>query len=525
MKQHAKEMLVGAGAGLLIYLTYLGYNLWPLVLLGILLYFLFLNTGLRGTHQRKYVTLLGAGARTSVDFADIGGQDTAKRELSEALEFLKQHDQARELGIRPLKGILLTGPPGTGKTMLAKAAATHTDSVFISTSGSEFIEIYAGVGAQRVRDLFKNAREGARKAKKSSAIVFVDEIEILGGQRGKHSGHLEYDQTLNQLLVEMDGMGVDDPVRVLLIGASNRADLLDSALMRPGRFDRIVRVDLPDREGRRRILDLHLSNKPLGDDIDLDRLAQVTFGFSGAHLESVTNEAAILALREGFCSLRQAHLEEAIDKVILGEKMDRKPAIEEMKRIAIHEAGHALMAEIARPGSVAIVQVVARGGTLGHVRHTPPDDRYVYERDWLESDIAILLAGAVAEELVTGGRSSGSANDFEQAVSMARRIVFMGLSSIGVVDRQSTSPERINQAVNELLKSQELRAHRALDRHQAPLTKTVAVLLEQEKMGGEQLRRLLAQEGFQRPEGMVPSRRTWRKSRRSRTLSSQWQRA
>jgi cell division protease FtsH len=241
----------------------------------------------------------GGRKRLQVDFTDIGGQDSAVNELKEALQFVVKPEAIYHMGIRPLRGVLLVGPPGTGKTLMAKAAASYTGSAFMAASGSEFIEVYAGVGAKRIRKLFNDARKKAHKEKKRSAIIFIDELEILGGKRGSHSSHLEYDQTLNQLLVEMDGISSNQEPYVLLIGATNRADMLDPALLRPGRFDRQVQVGLPDKGGRKTILDIHTRNKPVSNNEVLDEIARATFGFSGAHLESLANEAAILALREG----------------------------------------------------------------------------------------------------------------------------------------------------------------------------------------------------------------------------------
>jgi len=269
-----KEVCVGTSLAVLIFLTIVGYNVLPLLLLGGLGVFLFMML------DRKN---LGASSSsnsytqpTNFTFDDIGGQAPAKQELKEALDFVLHTSKIVEMGIRPLKGILLTGPPGTGKTLLAKAAAAYTNSVFLAASGSEFIEVYAGVGAQRVRQLFKTARERAVKEKKIGAIIFIDEIEILGNKRGANTSHMEYDQTLNQLLVEMDGLRSDEKARVLIIGATNREDMLDSALLRPGRFDRVVSVDLPDKSARCSILKLHCRNKPLGEDVNLDQVAQET---------------------------------------------------------------------------------------------------------------------------------------------------------------------------------------------------------------------------------------------------------
>lgn len=488
----SREIGLGLAIALVAFLTLQGVNVLPLLLVGALVVFLARTGALPGL-DRRFLTFVGGaqGGIPTVTFDDVGGQAAAKKELLEALDFLTHHDRVRELGIRPLKGILLTGPPGTGKTLLAKAAANYTNSVFLAASGSEFIEVYAGVGAQRVRELFRRARELARRQDKESAVVFIDEIEVLGGQRGKHVSHLEYDQTLNQLLVEMDGLSVDDEVRILVIGATNRADLLDEALVRPGRFDRVVRVDLPDREGRRQILALHTRNKPLAADVDLDAVARETYGFSGAHLESLANEAAILAMREGSTEIGQRHFVEAIDKVIMGEKLDRRPSREERYRVAVHEAGHALVGELLRPGSVANITVASRGQALGFVRQAPLDDMYLYTKDYLEDEICRSLAGAVAEQLVVGSPSTGAAADHQQAVDLARRMILSGMSRLGVVSEDTLPNGVLNRVQGEMLAAQEARARRLLEEHLGVLKRLAQRLYEEESLSGETLRELL----------------------------------
>ena len=351
--------------------------------------------------------------------------------------------------------------------------------------------MYAGVGAQRVRELFQRARENARREKKNSAVIFIDEIEVLGGKRGQHTSHLEYDQTLNQLLVEMDGISADDEVRVLVVGATNRSDLMDQALLRPGRFDRIVNVDLPDRDGRLAILQLHTRNKPLAEDTNLDKIAQDTFGFSGAHLESLANEAAILAMREGEEEIGQKHLVEAIDKVILGEKMDRRPNPQERERVAIHEAGHAVVGELVQPGSVSSLTIRSRGGALGFVRHATEEDHYLYTREALENQICGLLAGAVAEGLLLGQRSTGASNDFAKATDMARQLVLGGMSSLGIVDEDSLHQDRLHQTVNEILAVQEQRATELIEGHRRQLEVVAKRAIEVETLSGDEFRALL----------------------------------
>lgn len=496
------EISVGVAAGLVAFLALRGYNIFPWLLLFGLTYFLVASRGHLGEIGRKKVGAV-VGNRPQVTFEDVGGQRVAKRELMEALQFLRNYDRARRLGIRPLKGILLAGPPGTGKTLLAKAAANYTDSAFISASGSEFIEVYAGLGAQRVRSLFEKARKLARAEKKTAAIIFIDEIEVLAGRRGTQVGHLEYDQTLNQLLVEMDGLRLDDDVRILVIGATNRPDLLDAAILRPGRFDRTVRVDLPDREGRCEILNLHLKNKPLAPEVSIDTLAKETFGLSGAHLESLCNEAAILALRKGSEAISQDDLEEALDKVLMGEKLEKRPSPHEIHRVAVHEAGHAVVSESLRPGSVAQVTVSPRGNALGFVRHAPKDDTYVYPRETIEEEICILIAGAGAEEMFFGSKSTTASNDYQRALDLAKRIVSYGMSPLGVVDRDTAAPEVLAKVTREILDRCHSRAASILKKHRPHIREIADALMKRESMPGDELRSML--------QGAYAGRWRWRK--------------
>jgi vesicle-fusing ATPase len=483
-----REFVAGGAAALLAVLAWQGVNVMPLLFMGGLFLFLYHFAGTRGTSKNFSPVQPGKNSGL-ICFEQIGGQQTAKKELLEALDFVRFPERVARMGIRPLKGILLAGPPGTGKTLLAKAAAAYTESVFLASSGSEFIEIYAGVGAQRVRQLFDRARSLALREKKQSAVIFIDEIEILGGKRGSHASHHEYDQTLNQLLVEMDGLPSDDRVRTLVIGATNRSDLLDAALLRPGRFDRIVQVALPDLEDRMEILTLHLSNKPVAEDVTLDSLARETFGFSGAHLESLTNEAAILAMREGCNKVRQHHFAEAIDKVIMGEKMERKPAREDLWRVAVHEVGHALVSEMIRPGSVATVTITSRGGALGYVRQAAEKDSYLHTQDYLEAQIAILMGGAVAEELLFGTRSTGAAGDFAQAVETARKIVASGMSSLSVVSLENLPGSILHRVIRQIIADQEKRVRSILTESEELLREVAVCLLEKEKVSGDVLRR------------------------------------
>ena len=494
-----KWVLGGVALGTVVFLLVIGVDVLPVLLLAGLAALLFNVPALKGL-TRSFAQPLRAAAGGAISFQDIGGQASAKQELVEALDFLQDPEAVQELGIRPLKGILLTGPPGTGKTLLARAAAQYTGSAFLAAAGSEFIEMYAGVGAQRVRDLFSRARQLAREQSRQAAIIFIDEIEVLGGKRGQNQGHLEYDQTINQLLVEMDGLrSQKDDVQVLVMAATNRADLLDDALTRPGRFDRIVRVELPDRAARREILELHTRQKPLAEDVDLDRVARETFGFSGAHLESLTNEAAIIAMRRGLRKIQQENFIEAVDKVMLGEKLDRRPSREELERVALHESGHALVAEALRPGSVASITITSRGGALGYVRQAPQDDRYLHTRKEIEDDIAVALAGMVSEELTLGGRSTGALQDFEQAFERGRLLIFSGMSPLGVVSEETLPESELHLALTQVVQEVETKVRALLQAHVDDLRVAAARLCESERLGGAELRRICGLPDLEEP--------------------------
>ena len=494
MEAYWKEALAGVGIGVVVALAVWGVDVTPkLVMAGLVILMQMMLTGrLTGGRKLEAVTVDAKNSIASpVTFDDIGGQETAKRELLEALEFINNRARCDQLGIRPLKGILLAGPPGTGKTLLAKAAAGFTNSAFVAASGSSFIEMYAGVGAQRIRQLFAKGRQAAAQQGKDSAVIFIDEIEVIGGKRGRHSSHLEYDQTLNQLLVEMDGIQGDADIRVLVVGATNRPDLLDPALIRPGRFDRVVRVDLPDKQGRLHILQIHSRNKPLAPNVDLEKIAGETFGFSGAHLESLLNEAAILALRQGSDLIREQDLREALEKVMLGEKLERKPREEERRRVAYHETGHALVSEMLRQGSVSSVTVTPRGQALGYVRQNPDGDYYLYTKQQLLDQIAVALGGAVMEEMFFGSLSTGSKGDFQQAVDAARQIIDSGMSALGVVSREHAPPEDINREVQAIITAQETRVRQLLGARSSLAQQLAEELLREEKLSGARFRELL----------------------------------
>jgi cell division protease FtsH len=354
-----------------------------------------------------------------VTFADVAGVDEAKGELQEIIEFLKDPQKFQKLGGRIPKGVLLMGPPGTGKTLLARAIAGEANVPFFSISGSDFVEMFVGVGASRVRDLFEQGKKHA------PCIIFMDEIDAVGRHRGAGlgGGHDEREQTLNQLLVEMDGFESNEGV--ILIAATNRPDVLDPALLRPGRFDRQVVVARPDIRGREEILKVHVKKIPLAPDVDLAILARGTPGFSGADLANLVNEAALLAAREDKKSVERKDFESAKDKVLMG--VERKSLIlseEERRATAYHEAGHALVARLI-PGTDPIhkVTIIPRGRALGITQQLPMDEKHNYHREYLLDNIAILMGGRVAEELVLGHMSTGAGNDLERATDLARKMV------------------------------------------------------------------------------------------------------
>ncbi len=394
----------------------------PLLLFGILFLFLF-RQAQGGTNQamafgRSRARLM-TGDTPTVTFGDIAGVDEAKQELAEVVEFLREPEKFLALGARIPKGVLMVGPPGCGKTLMARAVAGEAGVPFFSISGSEFVEMFVGVGASRVRDLFEQAK------KHSPCIVFVDEIDAVGRQRGAGLGgsHDEREQTLNQILVEMDGF--DSDTNVIVIAATNRPDILDPALMRPGRFDRRVVIDRPDLRGRRSILGIHSKGKPLAADVDMDVVAKQTPGFSGADLENLVNEAAILAARRNSRAIYMEDMQAAIEKVIAGpERRTRRLSDEEREIVAYHEAGHALvMNALPNCDPVHKITIVSRGMALGFTMFLPGEDRTLIQRTKFEDDIAGLLGGRVAEEIIFNEVTTGAANDLERATGMARSMV------------------------------------------------------------------------------------------------------
>jgi cell division protease FtsH len=488
LKNMSKEIVLGIVPALLIFLAYVGVNIGPIIIFGMVIagivYFARARVG-TGTGERRSQIM-----PAPISFDEIGGQERAKNELKEALDFLIKRNELEKYGIRPLKGILLTGPPGTGKTLMAKAAAHYTDSIFIPVSGSEFIEMYVGVGAQRVRDLFKDARVRAKKEEKSTAILFIDEIDVIGGKRDGGQ-HREYDQTLNQLLTEMDGVATNESPSILVVAATNRKDMLDPALLRPGRFDRHITVDLPDLKARKHILTLHAKKKPLADDVNLEQLAKETFGFSGAQLESVMNEGAIYALREQSKNIHSKHISDAVDKVMMGERSDRESIVEERDRVAIHELGHALVSEIVRSGSVSQVVLAPRGQALGYVRQHPDRDYYLYTRELIENQIRVCLAGAAAEELIYGDRSTGSKNDFDQAINYVRMMVDTGLTSLGIIDWNMVNREQVQKEITVILDELMKQTKNDLESYLPVFQEALRILIEEETLSGDRFRGLV----------------------------------
>ena len=414
------------------YLEILPYILVMVVLL-VVMYFLFGRMSGGGNQAAKFsraATRVGTG-KNKVTFDDVAGADEEKAELEEIVDFLRNPEKYRALGAKIPKGVLLVGPPGTGKTLLAKAVAGEADVQFLSISGSDFVELYVGVGAGRVRDLFEQAK------KLSPCIVFIDEIDAVGRRRGAGmgGGHDEREQTLNQLLVEMDGFVANEGVIVL--AATNRHDILDPALLRPGRFDRQIYVSAPDQKGREEILRIHARNKSLAEDIDLKVVAQGTVGFTGADLENLLNEAALLSARKNCPVITMAAIEDAILKVIAGPEKRSRIVLEEDRRItAYHEAGHAIATHfLPTQDPVHAITIVQRGRALGMTIHLPEQDRSHYSRNQMREELVVLLGGRVAEALEFDDITTGASSDLKRAASIARSMIArFGMSdSIGAV--------------------------------------------------------------------------------------------
>jgi cell division protease FtsH len=485
-------------------------NFLPLIIFGALLFFLFRSA--RGANSqamsfgRSRARLFPANTPT-VTFDDVAGVEEAKQEVHEVVDFLKSREKFQRLGARIPKGMLLVGPPGTGKTLLARAIAGEAGVPFFSISGSEFVEMFVGVGASRVRDLFDQAKRN------TPCIIFIDEIDAVGRHRGAGLGgsHDEREQTLNQILVEMDGF--DTNTSVIILAATNRPDILDPALLRPGRFDRRVILDRPDINGRIAILKVHTNGKPLDETVDLEVLAKTTAGFSGADLANLVNEAAILAARRDKTAIGIQELEESIDRVIAGpERKSRRISPKEKAITAYHESGHALVARmLPNADPVHKISIVARGMTLGHTRQLPTEDRYMLTRAQFEDMLATLLGGHTAEELIFNEITTGSQNDIEQATKLARKmvtdfgmsaklgprtfghkeeLVFLGREISEQRDYSDKVAEQIDDEVYDIIQQAHETAQKLLTENKPKLIQIAEKLIIQETIEGEELEAL-----------------------------------
>ena len=498
-------------------------NLLPLVIFGGLLFFLFRQA--RGANSqamsfgRSRARLFPAN-RATVTFDDVAGVEEAKQDLREVVEFLKSREKFQALGARIPRGVLLIGPPGTGKTLLARAVAGEADVPFFSISGSEFVEMFVGVGASRVRDLFEQSKRNA------PSIIFIDEIDAVGRQRGTGLGgsHDEREQTLNQILVEMDGF--DTSTSVIVIAATNRSDILDPALLRPGRFDRRVMLDRPDIIGRLAILKVHTNGKPLDKSVDLEVLAKGTIGFSGADLANLVNEAAILAARRNRKSVSMQEFDESVDRVLAGpERKSRKISPREKEIIAYHEAGHALVARtLPNADPVHKISIVARGMSLGHTRQLPVEDRYLMTRGQFQDTLATLLAGHAAEEIIFSEMTTGPQDDIGRATKIARmmvtdfgmsdklgtrtfghkeEMVFLGREIAEQKDYSERFAMEIDKEVNRLIKEAYSTAKEILTENKSKLKFLAERLIVKETLEGEALEAIFSGTAPRKPARKV----------------------
>ena len=465
------------------------------------------NGGNKALSFGKSRAKLSTSSQKKVTFKDVAGVDEPKEELQEIIEFLREPQKFQKLGGRIPKGVLLMGPPGTGKTLLARAVAGEASVPFFSISGSDFVEMFVGVGASRVRDLFEQGKKNA------PCIVFIDEIDAVGRHRGAGlgGGHDEREQTLNQLLVEMDGFESNEGV--ILVSATNRPDVLDPALLRPGRFDRRIVVNRPDVKGREGILGVHTRKIPLSDDVDVHVLARGTSGFSGADLANLVNEAALNAARYNQKVVGMPHFEFAKDKVLMGSERRSMIINDEEKQVtAVHEAGHALLT-VLLPNADPIhkVTIIPRGMALGVTLQLPVDDKHNYSRDYLDDQIAMLLGGRIAEELTKGNITTGAGNDLDRATEMARKMVcewgmsdaigpltfgkkeeqiFLGRDLTQHQDYSEDTALRIDQEIKRIVTGNYDRARQALETHKDELTHIAEELLIREVLDAEQVQRI-----------------------------------
>ena len=489
-------------------------SLIPFVIFGAMAFFLI--TKMNGGGNNKAFEFSKSRARLEgnikVRFEDVAGCDEEKQEMAEIIDYLKSPKKFAKMGARIPKGILMVGSPGTGKTLLAKAVAGEADVPFYSISGSDFVEMFVGVGASRVRDMFKKAQQTA------PCMIFIDEIDAVGRQRGAGlgGGHDEREQTLNQLLVEMDG--ITDNAGIVVIAATNRPDVLDPALLRPGRFDRQITVSLPDRRGRKAILEVHARNKKLAPEIDLDALAKRTPGFSGADLENVLNEAAILAVRENSDLIHMHNLDEAIDRVMMGPaKKSRKYDEKSKKLVAYHESGHAIVGlNLENSNIVQKVTIIPRGTAGGYNLMTPKEEKIMNTKNDLMSAITGYMGGRVAEEVFFDDITTGAVNDIEQATKLARDMVTLyGMSDLGPVqydhgqqnvflgrDYNSASNVsgqvafEIDQEIRKIIDQCHDEAKKIILEHKEELIKIAEALIENETLTAEQIDKIIKGEPF-----------------------------
>ena len=473
--------------------------LWLAVMVGLVWWAQRRQTAAMG-FNRSTVRSLAPG-ESKVTFADVAGIDEVKQDLEEVVDYLRNPAKYKAIGARVPRGVLLYGPPGTGKTLMARAVAGEAGVPFFAMSGSSFVELFVGMGASRVRDLFAQARKNA------PCIVFIDEIDAVGGKRGgaAFGGHDEREQTLNQLLTEMDGFGTDEGV--IVMAATNRPDVLDPALLRPGRFDRQVPVGPPDVEGRKQILAIHAQGKSLDPSLSLEAVAKRTAGFTGADLANLLNEAAILAVRRGRQQITMSEIDEAIDRVVAGGPARKGRVIrpEEKRRVAVHEAGHAVVATLT-PGAdpVQKVTIVPRGRAGGFTLTMPEEDHMLYTRTELEARLQVLLGGLCAEEIAMGERSTGAQDDLKKATELAREMVSrfgmgksVGLMSVpdsdwpGVPPVSQESAAAIEREVQELLAETHRKVTDLLKAHQERLVALAGALADRETLEGDEVREIV----------------------------------
>jgi cell division protease FtsH len=494
------------------------FNWWTILLFGLPLLFLFYFGFMffqRFRSQGQGIFKIGKSKAKLQDpekqdntFDDVAGLDNTKKELEEIIEFLKDPNRFEDIGAKLPKGILMVGPPGTGKTLLARAVAGEAEVPFFSISGSDFMEMFVGVGAKRIRDMFKKAKD------KSPSIIFIDELDSIGRSRGAGlgGGHDEREQTLNQLLSELDGF--EPTENVVVMAATNRPDILDKALLRPGRFDRRITVDMPTQQARVKILEIHAKNKPLADDVDLERIAKSTPGFSGADLENLLNEASLYAGRDKRKEVKMSDIDKARDKVMMGlEREGVQISNEEKKMLAYHEAGHALVAAVL-PYSDPIhkVTIIPRGKAMGVTQQFPEKEKYIYRREYLLDRLAVIMGGRAAEDFIFQTSTSGAQDDLKQVSKLSRRMVlqwgmsdrfqhislgsdeeevFLGRDMSRQREYSDSTAREVDKEVQKITKEAFERAINTLKEHRDVLEEVAELLLEKEEIAGEEVDKLL----------------------------------